>query len=361
MTLRVVFGREDLQRVRFAAQPDPMWELVLSLHKARKCRALERHSVWQTQIRHRLREHDQAARWLAPLFTLVPMKGAFPDFLTPAPLVTDPKAGVAELRRTAADQLRGDLTAAFADHSLPQWVRRLAAGERDQLDNLAEAVGHAHELLLAPYWDEVCDVVRADRADRVWALADGGLDSVLPKIPGVRGWDGTVLEIDYPVARTVRLDGRGLTLLPSYFCAQRPVTFVNPDLPPMLIYPADGHHTAKPVVEDYGSLDALLSRTRAECLSALTTPRTTSALARAVGASIGTASKQATVLRHAGLVDSVRDGTSVRHQITDLGAALLIGRISQSSSVAGWSGPRPSGAREHPAVSVLPEGWPAPE
>jgi hypothetical protein len=34
MTLRLVFNRDDLARVRLAEAPDPMWELVLSVHLA---------------------------------------------------------------------------------------------------------------------------------------------------------------------------------------------------------------------------------------------------------------------------------------------------------------------------------------
>lgn len=328
MVLRFVFDRDDLQRVRIAAQPDPMWELVLSLHQARERQATSRHTAWQRQVRLRVRRQENPHSWLSPLFTLVPVTGDFPDFLTPAALMTEPDAGITELSGTPIRRLRADLAVSFAGQQPPVWVRRLAAGEREQLDHLTAAVRRAHQVLLAPHWDEVRQVVRSDQAARMGTLAGAGLGAVIAGIPGVRGWDGTTLEIAYPRARTVHLAGRGITFLPSYFCVHRPVTFIDPDLPPVLIYPAAGQRQASPAVTDSTHLDALLSRTRAECLGALTTPRTTSALARAVGMSIATASKQAAVLRQTGLVDSVRDGGSVRHQATDLGRALLAGRIS---------------------------------
>lgn len=327
MTLRVVFDRDDLQRVRIAAQPDPMWELVLSLHRAREQQTPGRYEAWREQARLRVRGREGARCWLAPLFTLVPGKGNFPDFLTPAPLVTELEAGLAELHGTPPARLRHDLAAAFdGDGDAPStWLRGLAAGDREQVDGVVGAVRQAHEVLLAPQWNEVCEVVRADHTARARMLAAEGLGRVLSGMPGVRGWDGTTLEVDYPCTRTVRLAGRGLTFLPSYFCVGRPVTFIDPELPPVLIYPAAGGSSARSDSTRLDALDALLSRTRAECLGALTTPRTTSALARAVGVSIATASKQATVLRQAKLVESVRDGNFVRHQATELGLALLAG------------------------------------
>lgn len=327
MSLRMVFGRDDLQRVRIAARPDPMWELVLSLHRARDRHVSARYLSWREQVRLRASRHDDVPAWLALLFGLVPARGDFPDFLTPAPLVTEPDAGLAELSGTPAYRLRTDLAAAFVDRSPPSWVRRLAGGERDQLDSLVAAVRGAHSLLIAPQWEEVRDVVRTDRAARMGVLAGEGVGAVLSGLPGVRSWDGTTLEVDYPRARTVHLSGRGVTFVPSFFCVGRPVTYIDPELPPILLYPAAGTGVGNAAGTDPTHLDALLSRTRAECLGALTTPRTTSALARAVGMSVATASKQATVLRQAGLVASVRDGGSMRHQVTELGVALLSGRM----------------------------------
>jgi DNA-binding transcriptional ArsR family regulator len=72
-------------------------------------------------------------------------------------------------------------------------------------------------------------------------------------------------------------------------------------------------------------LVALLGRTRAECLAALTTPCTTSALADRLGVSVGTASKQAAVLRDAGLATSRRQGGAVLHHLSHLGERLLTG------------------------------------
>jgi DNA-binding transcriptional ArsR family regulator len=149
------------------------------------------------------------------------------------------------------------------------------------------------------------------------------VDGLLRSIPGVIGWDGRVLEVGYGVRpHTVRLNGRGLTIQPSYFCMERPITLIDPDLPPVLVYPAAAGSRSGPRPAP-AELVALLGRTRAECLAALTTALTTTDLALEVGTSIGSASKHATVLRDARLITTTRHGGAVRHHVTELGAALL--------------------------------------
>ncbi|MFD0632014.1 helix-turn-helix domain-containing protein [Catenulispora yoronensis] len=50
---------------------------------------------------------------------------------------------------------------------------------------------------------------------------------------------------------------------------------------------------------------------------------TTGDLADSLGLSPATASRHATVLRGAGLIDTMRDGQAVRHQVTRLGRDLI--------------------------------------
>ncbi|WP_207922024.1 hypothetical protein [Saccharopolyspora terrae] len=67
MTLRLVFNRDDLARVRLAEAPDPMWELVLSLHLARERRLPPQYLSWHRQARLRAATGDRAPRWLRAL------------------------------------------------------------------------------------------------------------------------------------------------------------------------------------------------------------------------------------------------------------------------------------------------------
>lgn len=323
MTLRLVFNRDDLARVRLAEAPDPMWELVLSLHLARERRPPPQYLSWLRRARLRAASGERAPDWSRALFTLVPPKGGFPDFLTPAPTTTDAEEGCERIACTSRSQLRADLSAVFAEREAPAWVRALADGDRDSLHSVVGAVRGAHDALVAPQWHQISRTVGADRQERLAALARGGVENLLTGIPAVTGWDGTVLETAYPSTRTVELAGRGLTLVPSYFCVGAPVTWIDPELPPVLIYPANPVPEPREGAAASPRLVALLGRTRAECLTALSTPKSTSDLADSLDSSVGTASKQAAVLRESGLISSVRRGCAVRHGLTGLGAALI--------------------------------------
>ncbi|TLP59572.1 ArsR/SmtB family transcription factor [Microbispora triticiradicis] len=75
------------------------------------------------------------------------------------------------------------------------------------------------------------------------------------------------------------------------------------------------------------ALTRLLGLTRAHVLEAIARGDcTTGELALRLGIPGSTASRQATTLREAGLVQSRRLGQAVIHTITDLGTALLEGR-----------------------------------
>jgi DNA-binding transcriptional ArsR family regulator len=180
--------------------------------------------------------------------------------------------------------------------------------------------------LVAPNSAEMHKVIAADYGMRASQVATHGVGALLMHLPGVLSWDGRVLRTRYPVDRTVYLAGRGLVLLPSYFCWRSPVTWIDPELPPLLVYPAAGvetHRVAEATVTQ--GLVSLLGRTRAECLRLLLEPLTTTELAERLGTSVGAASKQAAVLRETGLVTSSRHGGAVLHSTTLLGVALLVG------------------------------------
>lgn len=325
--LRLIFEAQDLQRVRLAADADPMWELVLSLQKAQRRCVPGPFVGWRQAVERGLGGTKEVASPLWPLACLVAPLGNFPDFLTPIELVPDFDAGCEAVAGTSRERLATDLAAIFHRRSPQPWVRSLAAGDRESVGAMLCSVRTAHDLLIAPYWAEVRETVAADRARRARELADQGVGALLRCIPGVLGWDGRVLRLRYPETRTVHLAGRGLVLLPSYFCWHSPVTWIDPELPPVLVYQA--RDASAPIRADVTVSDgvvSLLGCIRADCLRLLLRPRSTSEIAEHLGTSAGTASKQTAVLRNAGLITSSRRGTSVLHLTTPLGVALLTGR-----------------------------------
>jgi DNA-binding transcriptional ArsR family regulator len=330
VTLRVVFGQQDLQRVRLAEAADPMWELVFSLYRLQSPSVPAPFLGWRQSVESRLRNTETRHRSVGLLATLVPPVGNFPDFLTPPQLVTDLDAGCEVLACTPPARFNSDLAAAFAGRRPPMWARSLAQGDRGQVRGLVGAIRDGHNLLVANQWFDVQEVVSLDYAKKTRVLAQCGVGQLLASLPGILSWDGKVLQTSYPEDRTVHLAGRGLTLLPSYFCWGNPVTWINPDLSPLLVYQADHHGHVHTDQRTPSYLVSLLGHTRADCLRLLLAAHTTSELAHHLGVSIGTASKQATVLRNAGLITTTRNGGTVLHKTTPLGAALLTGRLPAS-------------------------------
>lgn len=330
MSLKLVFEREDLQRVRLAADPDPMWEVVLGLQAVREHNAPTRFFPWRHEVNRHLATSQAYRASVGMMIQLVHPTGDFPDFLTPPGHITSLDEGCEALMGTPTRQLSGDLTPMFAADTAPTWVRLLATGDRRQVIELVRAVRHTFDLMVGPRWDIIQTTTTADYLRRVHDLTTSGLGAMLSAIPGVLAWDGRVLHTRYPLDRTVRLAGRGLTLVPSYFNWANPITWIDPELPPILVYAADDTANTNRVDNALltpRSLAALLGNTRAECLRLLLQSHTTSGLAQHLGTSIGTASKQATVLREAGLITTSRSGGAVQHTLTPLGRALLAGHL----------------------------------
>ncbi|MCO1598712.1 winged helix-turn-helix domain-containing protein [Micromonospora sp. RHAY321] len=329
--LKIHFSGEDILRTRVAPAADPVWELVLSLHVLRGGNRDPLTSNWRRTVSRELRQ-DAASDQLRLLFALSPPRGYFPDFLTPYASVDGFEAGLDAVRSTPTELLHRDLTVLAAETPLPSSAAALARGDVSTLRHLAASMEQYQSLAISPYWTRIQSAVEADRTRRARALLDGGVEGLLTSLRPAMRWDGGVLEVrDYPHSRELHLDGRGLLLVPSFFCAGTPVALLDPALPPVLVYqvdrlgglvPADGTTPAvSGAVRD--SLAALLGRTRAAVLQASDDGCTTGEVARRLNISPAAASQHATVLRNAGLLVSHRDRNTVLHTLTPLGRAML--------------------------------------
>ncbi|MFC8537297.1 transcriptional regulator [Streptomyces sp. NPDC057249] len=320
--LRIHVSGWDLSRVRMASGPDALWETILSFHRLRDRRASAVFGKWRTETRPRLSGEVRL------LSAVVPQRGYFPDFLTPSQENSDPlglDAGMEAVRATPPDRLRAEI-ALLGDPGARRAARLgpLREGAAEPLARLVGALRDYHRAAVEPYWPHIRSAVEADRAIRGRALLDGGAEELLATLPPVIRWRAPVLEADYPVDRDLHLDGRGLLLQPSYFCRGTPVVLRDPLLPPVLVYPVA--HPAAPAFADPGpSLGRLLGQTRSTVLRAIGNGCTTSELARRAGVSLASASQHACVLREAGLVHTLRHGSSVQHTLTPLGGSLLRG------------------------------------
>lgn len=220
---------------------------------------------------------------------------------------------------------------------VPRRLRDFMEGDTAHLPRLLGELRGYHRAAVEPYWSHIQAQIEAERAARGRALLDGGADELLASLPPMLRWRAPVLECDYPVDRDVRLRGRGLLLQPSFFCRRTAVTLHDPELPPVLVYPAaaepssaqGGGEAARPAEERrrhrQHTLGKLVGHTRSVVLQAIGDGATTSELARRAGVSLASASQHAGVMREAGLVTTLRMGNAVLHTVTPLGAALLKG------------------------------------
>lgn len=331
--LRIIFSGEDIARTRVAPTADPVWELILSLHLIQGSTREPVMSGWRRDVSAGLRR-ESAPGQLRLLFALNPPRGYFPDFLTPIESLQGFDAGLDAIASTPTRRLNRDVTLLSADNPLPASAASVARGEPEALRHLVDSMRHYHARAIDPYWTRIQAAIEADRTRRARALLDGGAEGLLAGLRPTMRWESGVLEVPgYPASRELHLDGRGLLLVPSFFCARTPVALLDPALPPVLVYPVDrlgglahnlggggrsGRHAGR-----REALAALVGRTRANVLEVVDGGCSTGEVARRLRISPAAASQHATVLRNAGLLVSHRDRNTVLHTLTPLGRAML--------------------------------------
>ena len=326
--LRIHFTSEDLARTRVASAPDPLWELALSTHVLRVRGAAPMHTAWKNQVASHLHPGGRLREQVALLLAVNPPVGYFPDFLTPADSGAGFEAGLDAVLSTPQHRLRAEIgqLAVGQGGALPTVVGDLVSGSRAALAELGEAMTRYHEVAIAPIWDRIRASFDADRALRARTVLDNGMAALLDALhPSVRFQENRLEIFDYPADRDLYLRGRGLLLVPSYFKFwSKPMALVDPELPPVLVYPVDRKVLATGG-NGHAHLVALLGRTRAAVLELAAAGTTTGELSRRLSVSAAAASQHIGVLRESGLVLSSRNGNTVHHTLTPLGAAMLAG------------------------------------
>ncbi|MFE6104870.1 DUF5937 family protein [Streptomyces laurentii] len=322
--LRIHFTSDDLATVRIARSPDPLWEIVCSLFRLQAREGALAFDPWRRTVGELVRRSATARGAASALHSLVPRAAYFPDFLTP-PVEGGPadlQTGIDRVLATPRRRLRQELALLSEGGGQPWAGAELARGDVPTLTALGANLRTYYAEFIAPLWGRISAATAADLALRTRAVVDGGTQALLNSLRPMMTWESPVLAADYPVERDLHLQGRGLLLVPSYFCWRRPITLADDDLQPVLIYPVD--RTRAPDAS-LPSLRRLLGSTRAALLheAASLACATTSELADATGVSLPSVSQQLAVLRESGLVASRRDGKRVIHATTPLGCRLL--------------------------------------
>ena len=326
------FTGADIARVRVASRPDPMWELLLSLHLVRGEDGTVVFAPWRRQVRSRL----PAA--VSMLFDLAPPRGYSADFLTPAVGGDGLEAGFDAVLSTPLSVLRRDIGRLAAAQRPGTWTRSLAEGDLATLRRLDKTLRGYFAIALRPHWSPVRTAFDRDRALRMRAVTDNGVEGMLGTLHPDLRWRSNLLTMASACDRDIHLDGRGLLLLPSFFCWRAPITLRDPGLPPVIVYPiAHDLGWAQPDAEllrdPRQALRTLLGRTRADLLAALTTEgASTGELARRLVVSPASVSHHTAALRECGLIVTRRRGAEGHHK-TKPTSAELVGRTTNTAPV----------------------------
>ncbi|MCK1794772.1 ArsR family transcriptional regulator [Streptomyces sp. XM4193] len=341
--LRIHFTDADLARTRVAGTMNPMWEITGSLHRLQGRRGRWAYADWHHSARARLRERGLERALRSMLLPLFPKAAYLPDFLTPTQSEYGLDSGIQAILATPPERVSAEIALLGRVAGAPSWSRQLA--DHPARLELTEAVRAYHEAAIAPHAEHIQARIDAERSALTRRMLDGGMDGLLSGLGPTMRWEPPVLYVEYPAEqRDLRLDGRGLLLIPSYFCWHNPISLADSGLPPVLAYPLlhDRTTTAQtrgpgPVQQPAATgqegangyrgeaLAALLGQTRGTILLAAAEGATNGELARAAGVAASSASKHTAALRDAGLLTTSRHGASVLHTLTPLGAALLRG------------------------------------
>lgn len=318
-TITFVFDREDLLHTRFAISP--LIELVAATYVCRRPAAFPEHRRWI-----RAAQITAGRLNLDLLFATAPLgRTAWPNFNAPPPREPHPSLSdeLARIAATPPEVVRADLHRAFPD-GIPDEARPLLDDTEGALAELTGQMRAFWDATIAPWWPRMTAFLEGEIAARARRLVSRGTESAFADLDPNVTWNGRELTLAHtkPDPRTVRLDGRGLLLIPSVLAFG---AWPRTDAPwtPALTYQPPGvgdlwdadPHTTDPLAD-------LLGHRRARLLAMLTEPASTGQLARATGWSPGGVNTHLRVLRRAGLVTRRRAGREVLYSRTATGEAL---------------------------------------
>ncbi|NUP51418.1 MAG: helix-turn-helix transcriptional regulator [Catenulispora sp.] len=308
--IRIPLSSDDVARVRIASTPDYGLELMSggAVLSERNPLALPRLARWRAEIWRRQTPD-----------TLLAVSGLYTARSLPGML--------GHPERVPAAEIAGYLEHISGERGLSRFHRALIEGEQAAHGRLNAAVSHFRATAIDPYRRRIASAVARSAARASAHAANEGIGAALSTIhPKIR-WTGTTLLLDTRSEHHCELAGRTLIIRPLTLALgivliddADPAT-VTVGYPAAFALSAADHLQRTPTA----ALTALLGTSRAATLTtvAWSPAITTGELADSLGLSPATASRHATVLRGAGLIDTVRDGQAVRHQLTRLGRDLL--------------------------------------
>jgi DNA-binding transcriptional ArsR family regulator len=317
---RVKFSADDLARTRFSAAPAPLLETEMAMMELRRAGLARRRAHARPWLREARRAFPPTARPLLDVYGPYPPWPTFYD--SPVP---DLDEALDFVRASPRSYLRQELASAWQYRTgrPPSWLQNLADADAGAIEILVRALRDLHDAVVAPRWDGVLSSFHGDVARRMPVLAAGGHQALFDTLDdGLRWEDNGLYRQGY--CGEYELNGEGLLLAPSAFWTGPPLFVMDgPCAENVLVYAASPNGQAAALAEGDDTLATLIGPTRAAVLRALAEPRGTVDLAVTVRISPASASEHAKVLRDAYLIETHREGRSVRHSLTPLGRTVL--------------------------------------
>ncbi|TMR04162.1 winged helix-turn-helix transcriptional regulator [Actinomadura soli] len=272
----------------------------------------------------------------------MPSSSYWPDFLTPDVGTDGLDAALDALVSTPRARVARELDKLTSRSGAPSWGTELATGNSEARTLLRDHMGSYFSAALAPRWPDISRQVAIEHTRLMSVLRTGGPEALLASLRPFATWrpSDRVLEARYPVPLDVHLEGRGLRLIPSWFCCAAPVVLADAELPPVLVYPLT--HQPPPVA-DPDALAKLLGPTRARVLATITVATSTATIQHRTGISASQLSRHTAVLAASDLILQARHAGRTFYSRTPLGNSLIAstGQEVSSSKAHGFDDQRP--------------------
>lgn len=328
MALQVSLDVTELAATRFATSP--LGETIRALQLLAKPDPPAVNLPWLRWARACLARRPLRVPRLWPL--VVTGLPYYPEFLIPAPKGQWPAFAdeLARLAATPAPAVRASLRRVFADGPWPPSAVEL--DQRPEFGQIAAELADCHDRLIAPHWGRIRAVLDADITYRTGLLASGGARQLFRDMDPDLTWAaGTLTLADADTGHTqflVEKGPDGLVLMPTVFGWPDVSLSKATSSQTIMMYPVRGAATVWNVIAGQlagGATPAehLLGTTRAQLLSVLRSPATTTVLARQLGVTPSAVSQHLRFLHRGGLLDRQRSGRTVLYQASELGLALL--------------------------------------
>jgi Family of unknown function (DUF5937) len=111
---------------------------------------------------------------------------------------------------------------------------------RRSLHRLADTLLRYHELVIAPYWSRMHELLEADILKRGQVLALGGAEALFSNLGTGIHYRGSTIELERPYEAVLRPAGRGITLVPCVFVWPRVSVNLHAHWKLQLVYPPRG-------------------------------------------------------------------------------------------------------------------------